>query len=338
MTRKRTRDGVLIGLSVAALLACAGPAEAPPLPPERSPSGEPVTPVAGPSWLRHLGLEVSETRMGEMGGESGPPASAGREPEIADATAGEAGGAGMRGGMGMGGMMRRYLSSVRTDRERAREILSEPFTMTGEDLYRLDCRSCHGPRGEGAPPEIKSLIDPVRASTVEGIDARMKAMNRSLPAGMAAKLAAEGEATIRKRLREGGKRMPPFAHLDDPEVDALLAYLRRLAGVAPADAGEGEVTESAARVGEHLVKGTCHVCHDATGPGSGHMSMMSGTIPSLASFPREQALDAVERQVAEGSSGMMAMMGGPRMPALPYLTDDEVAAAYFYLAEYPPRQ
>lgn len=66
------------------------------------------------------------------------------------------------------------------------------------------------------------------------------------------------------------------------------------------------------------------------------MMMMSGLIPSLASMPREQSLDAVVRQVRYGSSGMMAMMGGPRMPAFPYLTDEEIAAAYLYLAYVPP--
>jgi mono/diheme cytochrome c family protein len=92
-----------------------------------------------------------------------------------------------------------------------------------------------------------------------------------------------------------------------------------------------------ARVGEHLVKGTCHICHDATGPGGGRMMMMRGTIPSLASFPAEKSPDDLVRKVRYGTSGgMMAMMGGGRMPTFRYLTEEEVVAAYLYLSNDPP--
>ena len=33
---------------------------------------------------------------------------------------------------------------------------------------------------------------------------------------------------------------------------------------------------------------------------------------------------------------MMSMMGGQIMPAYPYFTEDEGAAAYLYLVNYPP--
>jgi hypothetical protein len=68
------------------------------------------------------------------------------------------------------------------------------------------------------------------------------------------------------------------------------------------------------------------------------MAMMSGIIPSLASFPEQESIQNFVRQVEMGSSGMMAMMGGQTMPAFPYLTEGEVTAAYLYLAQYPPRQ
>ena len=31
------------------------------------------------------------------------------------------------------------------------------------------------------------------------------------------------------------------------------------------------------------------------------------------------------------------MMGGTQMPAFPYFTEEEIAAAYFYLEGYPPK-
>jgi mono/diheme cytochrome c family protein len=88
------------------------------------------------------------------------------------------------------------------------------------------------------------------------------------------------------------------------------------------------VPESAARVGEHILRGTCHVCHDATGSGSGHTALTQGTIPSLASIPRDHSLSGVVHQVQYGSCGMMKITGGEVMPPYPYFTEDEIAAVY----------
>jgi mono/diheme cytochrome c family protein len=287
-----------------------------------------VTPVEGPSWLRQLGLEVSQTQMGEMGGTARPPESRRREPEIAVATSPPV--------SPLVAALRRVVGSLGAGGGRP-AALDERFQLTGEDLFRLDCQSCHGPDGAGAPPEIPSLVGPVRAISPASLLVRMKAMGRPIPASLAKLLASQARAAIRDRLAAGGEKMPPFRHMRDDEIDALLDYLERLAGAASPAHPTTPVAASAARVGEHLVKGTCHVCHDATGPGRGHMAMMRRIVPSLASFPRELSLDAVTRQVERGSSGMTMMMGGPQMPALPYVTEEEIAAAYLYLAYYTPQ-
>jgi mono/diheme cytochrome c family protein len=293
--------------------------------------GSDVTPVSGESWLKHLGLVPSQTEMGEMGGLEPPGATARQEPGIA--------GSEPRGGDTLHRMMGRFMRSFGSDQAGASQALAEPFKLAGEDLYRLNCQSCHGPDGQGAPPEIKSLLDPVRGASPAMLEQRMKKLGHPIGRAMAEQLAAQGEAAIRKRLADGGEKMPPFRHLRGDEIDALLGYLGALAGV-PATGRTGMlVDESAARVGEHLVKGTCHICHDATGPGGGHMAMMRGVIPSLASFPQQLSLSVVERQVTYGSPPMMGMMmGGERMPALPYITGDETAAGYFYLVAYPPHR
>ena len=57
------------------------------------------------------------------------------------------------------------------------------------------------------------------------------------------------------------------------------------------------------------------------------LAQTQGIIPSLACVPRGESLSTVLRQVRYGSSGMMVMMGGPHMPAFPYITHDEAAAA-----------
>jgi mono/diheme cytochrome c family protein len=325
------RGGLILGVLAlfAWLLASPGPGHPGALAAAPDTLAVMVTPVQGPSWLHHLGLQVADTRMGEMGGTGPAPETGRREPAL---------GGGAEGGFR--GAMHRFLSLFNSDRAKADAAFNETFELTGADLYRLNCRSCHGPDGRGAPPEINSLLDPVRATSVAGIQQQMAAKGRTIPDDLAKQLAADAEKGIRDRLQNGGKKMPPFRHLRGDEIEALLGYLDQLAGVPSGNRASMLVPQSAARVGEHVVKGTCSTCHDATGPGRRGMGMgmmMSGTIPSLQSFPRDYSLDAVIHQVAYGSSGMMGMMGGgQRMPAFPYFTPEEIAAAYFYLDKYPP--
>lgn len=293
-----------------------------------------VTAVTGSSWLEHLGLEVSETRLGRMGGRGAQPGPRGEEPELAARL--EASG---HGAAGMRAALRRVLSLVGRGEDPG-ALTEAQFQLTGADLYRLSCRACHGPAGEGAPPEVASLLDPVRGTSPEQIRQRMEARATPIDREMAAELASQAETMLRTRLQEGGERMPPFRHLRGDEVDALLGYLQGLAGVDAGKQAELRVDQSAARVGEHLVKGTCHLCHDAVGPGGPHEVMMRGIVPSLESFPTEYSLDSVLYKVEHGSSAMMGRMGrmhgNQEMPAFPYLSPEEVAAGYLYLREYAP--
>jgi mono/diheme cytochrome c family protein len=287
-----------------------------------------ITSVKGPSWLKHLGMQVTQTtQMGEMGGTGPIPATRRREPPTAEGAPSGA----------FNSIMQRMMSVVRTNPQQATQILREPFTLTGADLYRLNCQSCHGPQGAGSPPEINSLIGPVQGTSPALIEERMEKRGTPIGEEMAKQMAGEAATELRDRLSTGGKKMPPFPHLRGDEVTALMGYLDQLSGVPHQAHAKLAVTESAARVGEHVVKGTCHVCHDATGPGGGHMMMMEGIIPSLASMPQQLSLGAFLDQVRYGSPPMMRMMGGNLMPAMPYLTDNELAAAYFYLSEYRPQ-
>lgn len=255
-----------------------------------------ITPVEGPSWLRNLGLHVSQTSLERMGDGESIPLTHRTEPRTGNT-----------------------------------------FLLAGADLYRINCRGCHGPDGRGSPPEINSLIGPVQGMSLAFIRQRMKARGLEVDDSMVREMAAQAEGAIRQRLQKGGKKMPSFEYLNSDEVNSLLGYLEKLAEVPEPRLPQRLVHEAALHVGEDVVKSTCHVCHDATGPGGGRMAMMSGIIPSLASLPREQSLSSVMRQVQYGSPPRMGMMGGgERMPALPYFTEEEIAAAYFYLANYPP--
>jgi mono/diheme cytochrome c family protein len=293
-----------------------------------------VTPVIGPSWLKLIGIfDIRFTAMGHMGDGGSPVSSPRVEPDFPVEQTPPGGR--MRMGMGMGGMMGRPYSNQRFGPYELERMMNEKFLLAGADLYRLNCRACHGPNGDGSPPEITSLIGPVQGTSASLVEERMKKMGRPIGVEFAKELALQAEESIRQRLQNGGKKMPPFRHLDREETDALLQYLRQHVGAPESDGKEILVTQSVARVGEHLVKGTCQICHDATGPGRGpRMGMMRGIIPSLASFPYEQSMQSIVWQVAEGSRPMI--MGGQRMPAYPYITKDEAAASYLYLVRYPP--
>jgi mono/diheme cytochrome c family protein len=275
----------------------------------------------GPSWLKHLGLTVSQTRMGQMGGTGPlPPSPYGNQQPPTGTPVRPA---------NLNSAIQRFLSTFRSGPDKAAAILNEKFAVSGADLYRWNCQACHGPDGQGAPPEINSVLGPVQGTSPAMTRKRMEARGLDADDDMIQQVTELADASVRDRFQHGGKNMPSFEYLRPDEVEALYGYLEKLASVPPTKRDGLLVPESAARVGEHIVRGTCHVCHDATGPGSGHAAMTQGTIPSLASIPRDHSLSGVVHQVQYGSCGMMKITGGDVMPAYPYFTEEEIAAVYF---------
>lgn len=94
--------------------------------------------------------------------------------------------------------------SVRTDAERAStEPASdedELVVLTGADLYKTNCASCHGSSAEGG-------VGPALAAGSEA--------------------AEETDSRIIARIRDGKNAMPPFAgSLTDEQIELILEYLR----------------------------------------------------------------------------------------------------------------
>ncbi len=280
-----------------------------------------ATAISGPSLLTHLDLGVTTSKLGQIGGKAAAPETPRTEPSLRTFTFGQG-----------------DLDGV----------LARRFTLTGADLYRLSCQSCHGPDGTGAPPEVNSLIGPVQGTSPALITDRLKQTGAPVDPAFIAQLAAEARTVLRQRLHDGGRQMQPFAYLSPAETAALIGYLDALAGVPDAGPQPPPVQASAARVGDLLVRGTCHVCHDATGPnggrgGMGMMAMVNGTPPSLVDLSRQDSVMELVQKVHDGTPGSigrrMGMMGsGPsRMPLYPYLTSTEVTAAGLYLHAFPPQ-
>jgi len=264
-----------------------------------------VTPVQGPSNLERLGLSMESSGMGRTG--QWGPAPTGDPLPLASVT---------------------YSGNV-----------AGPTTLSGADLYRLDCQPCHQADGGGAPPEINAIIGPVQATSSVVMFERMKTMGRPITPAFAVQLANGSRKDLMDRLKNGGKKMPSFGHLADGEIRALTAYLELLAGVPGAAERQSVVTEPGLRAGELLVKGTCHICHSATGPWPNPEELLQGAVPPLGLLAKERAINDVIRKVRHGTPVVMgrAMVSyRGRMPVFEYLKDDEVAAAYMYLLIYPP--
>jgi mono/diheme cytochrome c family protein len=265
-----------------------------------------VTPVSGESWLIHLNRSFGDTNMGKTG-RLGP----GPQED----------------------------SALQQEPQTPISSSRDGVTVHGSDLYRLNCQACHGESGLGAPPEINSVINPVRATSVPLVLSRMKNAGMGISYGDATKLAQQSKAALLLRLHQGGENMPAFPQLNEVEIRALLAYLKHLADVPGAASEQSAVKESHVRVGELIVKSTCHTCHSAVGDNPGPLEMMEGAIPPLSTLTARKHQSDFIRKVTLGAP---VLMGAPpalcrgRMPVFFYLSEEEAADVYLYLSLYPP--
>lgn len=165
----------------------------------------------------------------------------------------------------------------------------------GQELYRLNCASCHGLDRKGILPTFPSLVD------------------------IKEKL-SKGE--IRAQIKYGKGQMPSMAHLSDEEVDIIIAFLY--------DEAEQEVfitPLTPVKQGEMLFKSNCAGCHRATTsdpvPQNANTQMCSMMEPAVLAgttkrFTQDQFFDILE--------------AGPcNMPTFSHMKEEEKEALYAYL-------
>jgi mono/diheme cytochrome c family protein len=265
-----------------------------------------ITAVSSESWLAHLHRAFDETSMGKTG-RLGPPELTG-------------------------------ISQKATDPPPAEN--SETLLLSGSDLYRLNCRGCHGEFGAGAPPEINSVINPVRASSAALVMERMKNAGATMSRAEATKLADQSKAILLQRFHNGGQDMPAFPQLSEADIRVLLGYLKQLADVPGAERERGTVKASSLRVGELIVKSTCHTCHAATGLDPTPQELSDGAIPPLSSLTTRVNRAEFVRKVTQGAPIIMGTPALPyrgRMPVFYYLSETEASDVFSYLLTYPPK-
>ena len=119
-----------------------------------------ITAVTGESWLHHLHRPFDESSMGRTW-RLGPTGAATDQAAP------------------------RLRLAAQFDSTAPRSRME---TLHGSDLYRLNCQGCHGESGLGAPPEIGSLIDPVRATSAALVAQRMKKVGMALSRRQTAEL------------------------------------------------------------------------------------------------------------------------------------------------------
>jgi len=271
-----------------------------------------ITPVTGESWLHHLGRSFDETSMGKTW-QLGPASEINNTPTH----------------------LRTRTVPTSTNPASRVEIVK------GSELYRINCRGCHGEFGLGTSSEIPSLIDPVRASSDALVGQRMKKLGMELSQRQIAEFANQSRSALLKRLHEGGQDMPSFGHLNQLEIRSLVKYLNQLAHVPGSDKEANAIRESPVRIGELIVKSTCHICHAATGANPNPAEMFAGAIPPLSAIPSRVDQEQLVRKVTRGAPvfmGSMASLYRGRMPVFNYLTEDDAADVYEYLAQYPPAE
>jgi len=293
--------GVTALLAAALTTALAAQADrARPAPANADPA---VTAVAGPGWLAHLGIRFDDTSLGRGSSRYG---AAPDEPAV----------------------MRKPVALT----------VERHVSLTGADLYRLNCQACHRAEGTGAPPEVRSVLPAVQGSSLAMMRAQLR-RDGQMAVGTPQARSTEARDALYRRIRLGGERMPPRGHLREPELDALYAYLSGLAH-APDAPPQRRVTVSWAHLGEHVIKGTCHICHDAAGRPPTSRALLDGAIPPLSALLSDTPVAEFVNKVR---SGAPVYMGDPprhyrgRMPVYDYLSDQEIAAGYGFLSAYPPR-
>jgi cytochrome c5 len=306
MRRRTTISAVLLagGMTAGAgSLAADGGAFRSPQAKQSAPAEPAITPVAGSSWLNRMGIRYRDTSLGRGAG--------------------------------------RYGSASGEQAERKPLVLPAGRTVeiTGADLYRLNCQACHRAEGTGAPPEVRSVLPAVQGSSLQLMRQKLRQEGQTGADAEARREATKAKHDLYTRIQHGGQKMPPRAHLQLSEIDMVYAYLTELAGTPDARPLVKE-TVSWERVGENVVKGTCHICHDAVGPQPTGRALLNGDIPPFTTvLATKSVVDFVNkvRSGAETTMGDLPFHYRGRMPVFYYLKDHELAAAYLFLTMFPPQ-
>lgn len=185
----------------------------------------------------------------------------------------------------------------------------------GKQLYEQNCSACHQADAIGQPGLAPSLTNPEFLS-IASLDFLV--------------------GTIRDG--RAGTGMPPFSHLGDDGVKAIVAYLHTFDAMPSRDKAvtAQDETQGDPRLGRLWYDQVCSTCH---GPdGDGYESGGSGTAIGKAGFLDKASDGFIRTTIKEGRSNtrMIGFQGaGPR--AMADLTDSEIEDIIAYLRTVPSK-
>ncbi len=203
------------------------------------------------------------------------------------------------------------------DRIRVERFGERAFATDGATLYGAFCAACHGGRGEGM--------------RYPGMTSFPAIANPDF-------LAAASDDFVRESIRRGrpGRRMPAWGEkeggLKPDEIDAIVAHLRVLGGVAATESapqrqpGSGDASE-----GRQLYTAHCAQCHPLDGQGGEGPSLTNAVLLETATD------DYLFTTIRTGRRG--TTMQGFGLPSLvrPALADSEIESLVTYLRSLEKR-
>jgi mono/diheme cytochrome c family protein len=254
----------------------------------------------------------------------------------------------------------RIINARHPFREHPLIVLSDSASVAhGERLTRIRCVGCHGDSLRGKvffdEPNIARLVAP------------------NVPAKLATLSDAEFAGFLRSGVRKDGTSpfvMPPpgFYHISDYDLGALIAYIRslpvttdslpantfRLVGRLGVVLGQFRTSVAAfdttmervgddpfwatTRQGEYLARLICTECHGLRLTGDSAADGGPARAPSLAGavgYSPEEFLTLIRTGTPREATTRLGLMAETARKSLTYLTDEEIAAIYWYIQALP---
>lgn len=193
----------------------------------------------------------------------------------------------------------------------ADEPSGDVYIKAGEQLYKQNCVFCHQADAIGKPGTAPSLT------------------NKEL-------LATASDEFFLATIRDGrpGTGMPPFAHLQEGRIKAIIAFLRSHSQL-PNRSAEIDSQPDAygdPRLGKQWFRQICATCHGEKG--NGYAAGGTGTAIGLPGFLDKASDGFIRTTVEEGRSN--TRMRGFRGPAaMANLSEQEINDIIVYLRSIP---
>jgi cytochrome c oxidase cbb3-type subunit 3 len=193
----------------------------------------------------------------------------------------------------------------------ADETIGEVYIKAGEHLYNQNCVFCHQADAIGKPGMAPSLT------------------NKEL-------LSMASDEFFLTTIRDGrpGTGMPPFAHLEEGRIKAIIAFLRSHSQL-PYKAVEIDSQPDAhgdPRLGKQWFGQICATCHGENG--NGYAAGGTGTAIGMAGFLDKVSDGFIRTTIKEGRSNtrMLSFQGAD---GIANLSDQEIDDVIVYLRSLP---